>query len=105
MRSVVARLDDLVMLRGRVETRKHGARLRRHDTIFVIRSCERDYGVERIEQHHGDEFDFVAGVTPQKVDGAEARDLAREDARKDFRPQQTLVSIRVRGRGPHRPRQ
>ena len=72
------------MRRARIETIEQRLCRRRLHCDFVILASERAHGLQVVEVHHSDEFDFFAGVAAQQLDAAIADDIARSDTGEDF---------------------
>jgi hypothetical protein len=56
---------DFVVLRSRIKVGQHRSRLLRDHGCFVVVAGKGAHGIQRVKQHDGDEFDFVAGLAAQ----------------------------------------
>jgi hypothetical protein len=89
---------------ARIEAGEDGARRGRHHRYFMILPGEGADGIERGKIHQRDELDLVAGRAPKQLDFLEARDIARQDARKNLLLQEVFVGVGILRRGPAVPK-
>lgn len=85
------------MRRPRIEPAQESTSRGRHNRRLIIRAGKRTHGRERREPHDGDELDLLPMIPPQKINGHESVDRARENSLEDLRPEEALVGIRVFG--------
>ena len=94
------RLAHVVMGRAVVEALQERPRLGRHHRHLVVVAGEGANGLHGIEPHEGDELHQVPARAPQQLDSAISGYASARDTLEDLGPEQPLVGVRVRGRGP-----
>src|SRR5205085_5559405 len=86
-----------------VETLEEGASGGRHDRLFVVLARKLPHGCERIERHHGDEFDLVGQPAAEQLNAAEACDLPVANPNEDLLLEEPPICRRVLVRCPTMP--
>lgn len=72
------------MLGALVKAGEYLPRLRRYHRRFIILAGEFPHGIQRVEGHDRDEFNFSAYLAAQQLDISTAPDISLVDADKDL---------------------
>lgn len=81
------------MLRLFIKMGEYFPRLLRDYGYFVIFACKLTDSVQRIEQHDGDEFNFLTDLTAKQLNAPEAANVAILNAGEDLLFEQRLILV------------
>jgi hypothetical protein len=91
------------MLRSVIEAGEHRSCLLRDNGRFVILSRKLADGIQRVEQHHGNELDLIPDIPAKQLNALEAANVTILNADEDFFLEQGFILIGIAGRRPPMP--